>query len=586
MANVDIRLGHKNTVWFTTNSTLVLKDGQMVVCSDGANQGKYKIGDGTTQLSALTFYGGVSVSPVWGSITGTLSSQTDLQTALNAKQNTITTGTITQYLRGDLSLATFPTNVSSFTNDSGYITGITSGMVTSALGYTPYNSTNPNGYITSAALSPYLTSATAASTYLTIANAASTYQPLLGFTAENVSNKATSFTILNNTLYPTTQAVSNYVTGLGYITSSALTPYLTTASAAATYQPIGSYLTSSAIGVTVQGYSANTTLLGNSTTGSGSIVLATSPTFGTSVITPNVTGVSGNLTLTNAIQTSGAITQFTFTNVANTGQTASTNIPNFRVNGSTKTWAAGTITNQYWNYFTANTAAFASASTITNSYGLYVEAATAGTNATITNNYAAGFGGAVQITGAVSMVGIINTGNASFSGFLNMNSQPIRFLAGTAASPGLYFESNTCGIFSSTANVLGFSTSGTSRITISTTDLTISDAFNISFNATTGSKIGTATTQKLAFWNATPIVQPANTDAIDTLLVNIGLQASGGTMNFFSKNVDVAGLVSQSRIAAANHVVSANNGAIVIRKFTINSGIKLIINSGATLRIL
>lgn len=32
-------------------------------------------------------------------------------------------------------------------NPSGYITGITSGNVTSALGYTPYNSTNPNGYI-------------------------------------------------------------------------------------------------------------------------------------------------------------------------------------------------------------------------------------------------------------------------------------------------------------------------------------------------------------------------------------------------------------------------------------------------------
>ena len=58
----------------------------------------------------------------WGSITGTLSNQTDLQNALNAKQDTITTGTTAQYFRGDLSLATFPTNVSSFTNDSGYIT--------------------------------------------------------------------------------------------------------------------------------------------------------------------------------------------------------------------------------------------------------------------------------------------------------------------------------------------------------------------------------------------------------------------------------------------------------------------------------
>ena len=63
-----------------------------------------------------------SGSSVWGGITGTLSSQTDLQTALNAKQNSITTGTSSQYLRGDLSLGTFPTAVSSFTNDAGYIT--------------------------------------------------------------------------------------------------------------------------------------------------------------------------------------------------------------------------------------------------------------------------------------------------------------------------------------------------------------------------------------------------------------------------------------------------------------------------------
>lgn len=210
MANVDIRLGHKNTAWFTTNSTLVLKDGQMVVCSDGANQGKYKIGDGTTQLSALTFYGGVSVSPAWGSITGTLSNQTDLQTALNGKQNTITTGTTSQYLRGDLSLATFPTNVSSFTNDSGYIT------------------------------------------------------------------------------------------------SSALSPYLTIANAALTYQPIGSYLTGLTVGSTAIGSGTNTRILYNNAgvlgeyavTGTGTtVVLSTSPTISTSltVTTASTTNVIRDL---------------------------------------------------------------------------------------------------------------------------------------------------------------------------------------------------------------------------------------------------------------------------------------------------
>jgi hypothetical protein len=53
---------------------------------------------------------------VWGDITGTLSDQTDLQNALNAKFDD-PTGTTAQYLRGDGTLATFPT--------------ITSGTVTS-----------------------------------------------------------------------------------------------------------------------------------------------------------------------------------------------------------------------------------------------------------------------------------------------------------------------------------------------------------------------------------------------------------------------------------------------------------------------
>lgn len=39
-----------------------------------------------------------------------------------------------------------PTKTSQLTNDDGFISGITSSDVTTALGYTPYNSTNPNGY--------------------------------------------------------------------------------------------------------------------------------------------------------------------------------------------------------------------------------------------------------------------------------------------------------------------------------------------------------------------------------------------------------------------------------------------------------
>lgn len=46
----------------------------------------------------------------------------NLRNLIAAKQNTITTGTTAQYFRGDLSLATFPTNNTSFTNGAGYTT--------------------------------------------------------------------------------------------------------------------------------------------------------------------------------------------------------------------------------------------------------------------------------------------------------------------------------------------------------------------------------------------------------------------------------------------------------------------------------
>lgn len=50
-------------------------------------------------------------------------------------------------------------------------------------------------------------------------------------------------------------------------------------------------------------------------------------------------------------------------------------------------------------------------------------------------------------------------------------------------------------------------------------------AFDFTLDATTGTKIGTATTQKLGFFNATPVVQ--QTGDISTALSNLGLVTSG-----------------------------------------------------------
>lgn len=95
------------------------------------------------------------------------------QSWVTSQGYTTNTGTVTsvnnvQPVNGNvtISIPTVPTNVSAFTNDAGYITssaltgyatqswvgeqgyitGISSTDVTTALGYTPYNSSNPNGY--------------------------------------------------------------------------------------------------------------------------------------------------------------------------------------------------------------------------------------------------------------------------------------------------------------------------------------------------------------------------------------------------------------------------------------------------------
>ena len=69
-------------------------------------------------------------SAEWGNITGSLNDQTDLKNALDNKAN----------------INSIPTATSDLTNDSGFITGITSTDVTTALGYIPYDSANPDGY--------------------------------------------------------------------------------------------------------------------------------------------------------------------------------------------------------------------------------------------------------------------------------------------------------------------------------------------------------------------------------------------------------------------------------------------------------
>jgi hypothetical protein len=71
--------------------------------------------------------------------------------------------------------------------------------------------------------------------------------------------------------------------------------------------------------------------------------------------------------------------------------------------------------------------------------------------------------------------------------------------------------------------------------------VTLTDATNIIVGSTTGTKIATATSQKIGFWNATPIIQPASanqaamtnstTGSYDGTLVDVGIVFSQTAIN-------------------------------------------------------
>lgn len=70
----------------------------------------------------------------------------------------------------------------------------------------------------------------------------------------------------------------------------------------------------------------------------------------------------------------------------------------------------------------------------------------------------------------------------------------------------------------------------TSRLTLEGAALTFADAVNLSFNTTTGTKIGTATSQKIGFFNATPVVQPSAIANITTTATTGTLPTANGTV--------------------------------------------------------
>lgn len=238
------------------------------------------------------------------------------------------------------------------------------------------------------------------------------------------------------------------------------------------------------------------------------------------------TGGASRFTV-NGSATSGSASGYLFNSTNTTGQTASTEVSTLYIPSRSRQWATGAIALQRDLYYATTTYTAVGASVITNAYGAYFEAATASTNITITNNYAAGFAGDIKIDAATAKINIGTAGS-----FIRDTSGLLRLA--TASSQNMEFAFNGT----------------TVQLTMASALFTFSDAVNIAFNTTTGTKFGTTTGQKMGWWNATPIVQPTTAFASAVFVANAGTAVNdASTFDGYTIKQVVAALRAMGKLA-------------------------------------
>ena len=224
------------------------------------------------------------------------------------------------------------------------------------------------------------------------------------------------------------------------------------------------------------------------TTTSGIAVSGNSLTTGTGIYAASSTLTSGKLLDLRVSGTAAAASQ-TVLNIATTGANGTSGI----------TTKGAVISNTHTGTTSTNTALELTASGGTTNYAL---------NVTAGNIFIAPNNGAQILQVGYAGTGLSNAASNYLS--LNANGSEIMRLH-TSDGVECYRKLST----NSTLSVTGATT--LTGLLTANGGITLGDAQNIAFNTTTGTKIGATTSQKLSFWNATPIVQPTTAVASATV---------------------------------------------------------------------
>lgn len=234
-------------------TTITPSEGELIYTTDTK---ELYIGDGITVGGNPISTGGIETDPIYSASTwfSTINNSTDWNTAYSWGDHSLA-GYLTSYSETDpiysaSSWFSTTNNSSNWNTAFGWGNHASAGYLTTISGLNISLLTNDSGYITASALSPYLTSTTAASTYQPL-DADLTSIAALGFTSTAFLKKTAANTwTLDTNAYLTSISglnISLLTNDSGYITSSALSPYLTSATAASTYFPlVGGSLTGTA----------------------------------------------------------------------------------------------------------------------------------------------------------------------------------------------------------------------------------------------------------------------------------------------------------------------------------------------------